>query len=366
MESKYIALFVLHALGDTLGFKNRDWKLNYNIVTSLDSIYEFIFEFIDLGGINGIDLQNWIISSNTYYHMAIAKSVLKFNNKFDKKYSNILKDNLIYIHNKMIDDENETGICKDYGTTLNRVFKKFTENIDARHLPYDYMSGGNNTAVRNLCIGLAFYKESDLNQLIDLSIQSSKITHNSPLGFLAGFTSAYFTSLAVREIQINKWIFMMLELIESDKIKKYINNSFDEQNDYNTYIRYWKKYIDTRFIDTKPIKSRSISNMIFRIKYYYENFVKDSHADYIGSSGFCSMIMVYDALIDCDGKFEKLIFYSILHPGDSDVIGAIACGLYGIIYGFGDVPQTLLSNIEKKDKLIKLGKQFHKKYFKKI
>jgi ADP-ribosylglycohydrolase len=227
------------------------------------------------------------------------------------------------------------------------------------------MSGGNGTAMRNICIGLAFYSESDLDILIDFSIQSSQITHNSPLGFLAGFTSAYFASLAVREIELNKWVFMMLELLESDKIKKYIGKSFDEQNDYNSYIRYWKKYIDTRFNGTKPIKTRSTSNMMFRIKYYYENFVKDSYADYTGSSGFCAMIMAYDALIDCDGKFEKLVYYSILNPGDSDTIGSIACGLYGIVYGFGDVPKNLLCCIETKDKLLKLGEKFYKKFYKK-
>jgi ADP-ribosyl-[dinitrogen reductase] hydrolase len=75
------------------------------------------------------------------------------------------------------------------------------------------------------------------------------------------------------------------------------------------------------------------------------------------------MIMAYDALIDCDGLWEKLIFYAMLHPGDSDTVGAIAGGLYGILYGYGDVPEKMLCCIEEKDRLIKLGKKFYKKFY---
>ena len=71
------------------------------------------------------------------------------------------------------------------------------------------------------------------------------------------------------------------------------------------------------------------------------------------------MIMAYDALIDCDGLWEKLVFYSMLHPGDSDTVGAIAGGLYGIVYGFGDVPEKMMCCVEKKSLLIELGKSFY-------
>ena len=60
------------------------------------------------------------------------------------------------------------------------------------------------------------------------------------------------------------------------------------------------------------------------------------------------MIMAYDALLDCNGNWEKLIVYAILHIGDSDTIGAVAGGLYGAVYGFGDVPE----NMKLKDKIL--------------
>jgi ADP-ribosylglycohydrolase len=116
--------------------------------------------------------------------------------------------------------------------------------------------------------------------------------------------------------------------------------------------------------ESKPIKSRSTSNLIFRIRYYYQNFVENTKSTGIGVSGFCASIMAYDALLDCDGLWEKLVFYAMLHPGDSDTIGAIAGGLYALIYGFGDVPKKLLCCIEEKEILLELGEIFFKKYHK--
>jgi ADP-ribosylglycohydrolase len=51
----------------------------------------------------------------------------------------------------------------------------------------------------------------------------------------------------------------------------------------------------------------------------------------------------------------------MLHIGDSDTIGAIAGGLFGAMYGFKNVPEHMLKNIEKKDELIKLSEKLHKK-----
>ena len=362
MEDKYICTFLLHALGDTIGFNNSDWEFNYSKESDLFTVIELICEFIDFGGVNGIDLKDWIISDDTLYHMAIAKTILKYKT-FDDAFILLAKNNLVRMHNKMIDEEKK-GINRHPGKITEYYIQKFTETEDGRTLQYRTETGGNGAAMRNLCIGLAFYKESDIDDLINISINLSKLTHNSALGYLAGFTSAYFVSLALREININKWVYMLLDILDSETIKSHINDKNNvEYSDYINYIGFWKKYLDTRFNDGKPIKTRSTSNVIYRIKYYYENFVKDTRADFIGGSGYCAMIMAYDALIDCDGKWEKLIFYAMLHPGDSDTIGAIAGGIYGIMYGYGDVPEKMLCCIEEKEQLLLLGKKFYKKFY---
>jgi len=78
MESdKVLACFLLHALGDTIGYKNGDWEFNYG-KKKLSNMYtlELVYEFIELGGVTGINLEGWNISDDTILHLAIARSFL--------------------------------------------------------------------------------------------------------------------------------------------------------------------------------------------------------------------------------------------------------------------------------------------------
>lgn len=368
IKNKYESVFLLHAVGDTVGFKNSDWEFNYGKPASLESVLEFIFEFIDLGGINGINLKDWMISDDTLYHIAIGNSLLEYKNfnKLDEPFINKVKLQLTDMHNRMFDEKESKGFYRFPGVMTTQALNNMNKDYDFRKEPYIKSTGGNGAAMRSLCIGLLFYKEKDFNSLVDMSITLSKLTHNAPIGFLAGFTSAYFVSLGIREIKVEDWPNLLIKHLESPLIKKYINTEDSaEFLDYITYVNNWKVYLDTRFVDNRPLKTRSTSNMIFRMKYYQENFSKESkNVEKIGSSGYCGMIMAYDALLDCDGFWEKLVFYSMLHPGDSDTVGAIAGGLYGSVYGIGDVPPNMLEHLEEKKALTNLGKKMFEQYYK--
>jgi len=373
-HEKFIALFVLYGLGDTIGFKNGHWEFNYSKAPSVGIIFELISEFINYGGVNGIILEKWLISDDTIYHEAIAKSLLEYNDIYklndtdsNEEFITLVKTNMISAYNR-IENDSESNINRYPGITTTQYVKKFIKNInvDGRTLRYDSKSGSNGAAMRNLCIGLIFFHEEQLDILINISINMSKLTHNSPLGFLAGFTSAYFVSLAVRQEPLENWVFLLIDLLKSKKIKKYIDfNNNDIINDYLTYIRHWTKYLNARFRsnDRALLRLNVSTNLIYRMKFYYEYFTKDTGFNIIGESGFCSMIMAYDALVDCDGIWEKNIFYSMLHPGDSDTVGAIASGLFGIVFGFSDVPVHMFEHLEDLELLIELGDKYYNKFF---
>jgi ADP-ribosylglycohydrolase len=122
-------------------------------------------------------------------------------------------------------------------------------------------------------------------------------------------------------------------------------------------------YLELKFNkEKKPIRSRANSNPIHRIRFFNENFHKNTNSSQIGGSGFLCMIMAYDSILECDGKWEKLIFYAMLHIGDSDTIGAVAGALYGALYGFGDVPLNMLKHIERKTELENLAKKLFDKF----
>ena len=367
MEERFSATMILHGLGDTIGFKNGDWEFSYqkfpdykNNLLDLRIVLELIFEFIDLGGVNGINLSGWTISDDTLFHMAIAKSLLKFSGILDKSESIKIKDNMIDIYNKIIDDE-KNNIPRLMGDTTEHSISKWNDDSDERFLPYDKTSGGNGCAMRNLCIGLAFYGEHNRLKLIDFAITTSMFTHNHPFGFLGGLTSALFTAFAIENIPIQNWVFKLIDILHSDNVLKFINTQNDDiYFNYRSFIKYWNTYIDTRFNNGVPLKTHAHTNILFRTKYYYDNFSDNS---FLGGSGISAMIMAYDSLLDCDGKWEKLIFYAILNPGDSDTVGAIAGGLYGAIYGFGDVPKHMFTHLEEHNNLHKLGKQLYDMYY---
>lgn len=369
-KDKYNACILLHALGDTIGFKNGDWEFNffvYERLMSLDYTNEMIYEFIQLGGVNGIDLSGWRISDDTMFHLAIGQSMLQYKGKVDKKFIELVKNNMKETLIEALSDKRhkdpDKKIDRYVGTTTLESIKEFKDNYDARNSEYNDYAGGNGCAMRNLVIGLCLYGKKNRDKLIDVSIITSQLTHNNPIGYLAGFNSALFTALAIEGEPIETWPYILIDYLKSDKLKSFLSlENLEQSYDHTTYIKYWQKYIDTKFDNKKPIRNKSFANPMYRIRYYHDNFHESTGSKQIGASGYLCMIMAYDSLLDCDGKWEKLIVYSILHSGDSDTIGAIAGGLYGTIYGMGDVPQHMLKHLEKKNELIELSKNIYKEY----
>ena len=373
----YKAIMLLHALGDTIGFKNGEWEFNFfSHDLSYKTTLEIVFQFISLGGITGIDLKDWNVSDDTLIHIATAKTLLDK----DKNKEDIFKKNLIKTLEKIREDEGNQETDENEKITLEKIKKVKFRGVgfttvtsveawnDDKDISYK-TSGGNGVAMRTLCVGAYYNKDKDLDKLIKFCIETGRTTHLSPIGYLGGVTSAYFVQMALNKIDIKKWPFLLLELIESDKILSYISSeSHDEIIGYRRFISLWKKYIELRFKDKEPIFTKSHTNLIFRTKFFYdftinydefynEKIKDDSFHLTIGGSGVTCMIMAYDALLDAKDSWEKLVYYSMLHVGDSDTVGAIAGGIFGAMYGFKNVPENMLEYIEKKEELIKLAEE---------
>lgn len=368
---KIKATFLLHALGDTIGFKNGEWEFNYfNKNADYRTTLEIVFDFISLGGITGIDLKEWTVSDDTLFHIAVAKSLIEidFKDKLTEKNIEKVKNIMLDALDKIADDENKDKKFRGVGaTTYNSLVDNKVSLIT---------SGGNGVAMRSLCIGLAYHNINDINninKLIEYSIETGRITHKNPIGFLGGLSTAYFTYLALNNIPIEEWPFKLIELVESPEVLKYIDkDNFIIFSDYRLFISLWKKYIDLRFKNNKPIYTKSHKNLIFRTKFFYDfkyNYDKFEEKeitkiyDMIGGSGVTGTLMAYDALLDSGDNWEKLIYYSMLHVGDSDTVGAIAGGLYGAMYGIDKVPENLLRDLEKKKELIDISEKIYKKFY---
>lgn len=371
MEDKYIACVVLHSLGDTIGFKNGEWEFNFFKKIEDDSL-EILFDFISLGGINNINLKDWYVSDDTFLNHAIIEALIlsNKNNIYD-----LTGKKLVEKLDSMYNLYEEKGINRYAGNvSINMIesIKKYKK--DGRDLPYNPLSGGSGCAMRTLGIGMAYFGLENRKQLIEIAINTSRMTHNSPIGYLGGLATALFCAFAVETIHPHKWPFLLMDILENQQVKEYITSD-EEQLDYELFLKYWRRYIDLRFNNRKLIKTKAYNNLIYRTLNYQTKFTPSADnillisgeiekGEVFGSTGYSAPIVAYDCLIDAENNWEKLVIYSMLNIGDSDTIGSIAGGLYGLLYGMDNVPKNNLQHLELKEHSTKLGSLLYSKYYK--
>lgn len=359
MENRYIAVMVLHAIGDTIGFKNGEWEFMSG--QPAEKIMEKMYDFIYLGGVNELPGADWLVSDDTIMHIANAESLVgNYNDLGD--LTNSFKKNYIKSHDSFIGD---IGKKRAPGIQLMKSIDNLKKG---RPIEYDLYAGGSGASMRSSCIGLAFYGSDRRNLLIQVSIESSRLTHNSAVGYLGGLTSALFTSFAIEGIDIKDWGFMLMEILENGIVEDFVKG-FPDYKHYNddkhVFIEKWKRFLDNKFSGDRKIKfNRSSKNLIYRTEYYHKNFSFEKKPDqyFPGSGGDDSVIIAYDSLLDAGDNWEKLVVYSMLHAGDTDTTGCIAGSWFGALFGFDKTPE--FKHLEFRKELEELGKGLFKKYYK--
>jgi ADP-ribosylglycohydrolase len=330
---------MLHALGDTIGYNNGRWEF-------LKSTQEIIMQFINYGGITGIDITTWKVSDDTIMNLALFR-VLLDNFKTIDEFGDLLAKEFLKIEKKMEDIHP--------GKRTSDSLRIIRQGTNWKNIPYDENAKGNGAAMRTQPIGLFYPGNFNRYTLIALSVEASRITHNSSIGILSGFTSALFTAFCVEALPLFLWIKNLLIYLKSNIIDEYLKKSRPEQ--YNIFIEYkneyigiWEKYFQLRFRHTDSIEGIKrdpvLSNLFGRIPYLNNRFPRTGQ---IGSCGDTAIIFAYDALLECEGSLEKIIYYSCLHEGDSDTVGALALGWFGAYYGTSlntNLTNDLIKNIE--------------------
>lgn len=326
----WIALSVpfYHSFGDTLGYYNGNWEFNYNdISTGPKYVNELIYDFISLGGVNDISIRNWKASDDTIMYistMQVLSETLDDTKSFGEKVKKAYLDD---IH--LIEDRHPGQ------TTM--ISLEMQQDIDWNKLPYNSKAIGAGAAMRTGCIGIFYLGEHNRQKLIELSVDSSRITHNSAIAILGGIVSALFTAYALERVPINLWPHKLLELLKTDIIDKYIINTSTEDysskflRDKDLFTEKWQTYVNKFLPGAVPkLDDRFMKNLELRYKYLSDNFSKGCDIPF--SCGDDCLIMAYDSVLRSGGVLEKLIFHSILHPGDSDTVGAIAFSWFGGYY----------------------------------
>lgn len=353
MEDKYNAICLLFTLHDIISYSMYDW-IDPDI--EIKNVVYFISKFIELGGITGYGIKELIFSQYTYYFRGVSKYLLKYYDEFGMNPEKIKK--YIFKYYNYVKKDAKDKIVRNYHSSF---MSQIDEGSTSKYTRVNELL---NPSYKSLlfCVplGLKFWSEDDLDKLIESSFILAKLVDDNMHVLLGGFVSSLFITLGLRDISIYKWIKIMLDILESDKIKKYIDND-EKQKDYLMFLRYWNIYYDTRFVNDKPIIAFATTDLLYRNKFFDDNF-RDKKYGYFGETSYFSLILHYDALISCSGVWERFLYYSTIHHGWH--ASAYAGALFGSVYKFNGVFKNLINDIEQHNKIDELSKKMFKSFSK--
>jgi ADP-ribosylglycohydrolase len=332
---------------------------------------EYLSHVIANGGISKYKFDDNIENtSNIFLMLSIVKMIIDVDNSNDSNISLFeLKKTIKKTLDDLLSDEFYSKKMRGY---LSKIRYGTEDSIKNLSLDDKFIGNKNNNYNSDICvytIPFGYYYNNDVEMMINNCVKLIKLTHYNVISILSGITSSYFISMAYNKISIEKWAKLVLELLSSEKIKKYLELDTNENmSEYISCMKIWNNYVETRFTftgnadntDYKVKKTKSDNNLIFKMK-FYKRFTYESDKYIQGEDSISCLIMTYDALLNCEGNFEKMMYYSILTPGNGISIGCLIGELYNLIYGLNDVPKYMIEHI--KDKRIN---NLSKKFFDKI
>lgn len=357
-------------IGDIIGYDNfklmtdsRYIKNNNQAVRISNQTINSIIEFISKGGYTGINLKNKIYSNNIIFIFSLFDSIKTSVGLSNEQIMNLIINNAVEYYNN--DKEKK---YRSYENRLVKILNRLIDNdLNWKYSSYSDKSLSYEPSVRCIPIGYFYQGKKNFDNLIKLSINSSRITHNNAISYLAGFMSAFFCALAIENQHPSTWLQKIIILFQDGTVDTYIKDFISDENelklhinDKNTFLFYLLFYQNFRFkfennnyifLDTNSQQNgnhKVFKYLDIRNKMFHEMFNK-KNSNYFnpGFFGIDSVLIAYDSLLECEGNFEKLIYNSMLHSGLSHTTGCIAGAFFGAYYGKTNLPNNILK-IDKK------------------
>ncbi|XP_061562682.1 ADP-ribosylarginine hydrolase isoform X2 [Phycodurus eques] len=275
----YKAAMLLSGAGDALGYRNQRWEYN----KSGPAIHK---ELEELGGLKNInaELPDWPVSDDTVLHLATAEGLATA-----KKGEELLHEVAARYVEGMKDMEGrKPGPSSILGVSQLRPGEE-----GGYRVPYNPEGTGCGAAMRSMCIGLRYPKPDQLLSLVAVAVETGRMTHPHPTGFLGAVASALFAAYAVQRRPLTTWGVGLLN-------------------------------------EACPIARNFVQRRGFA--------VDETERDW---SYFCD-------------KWQCL-FLAPSCPGDSDSTAVIACCCWGLLHGTRGVPEGNYVRLEYRERLERSG-----------
>ena len=348
---QFEACMVLAGVGDAIGYKNGDWEF-------CPSGAVIHAELAALGGIKNIQVtpELWMVSDDTVMHIATAEALLSVPN-----FRNL--DQLYIALAEHYKECMKQMAGRAPGLTCSSLIPMLKPRMpQGICLPFNPRGGGCGAAMRAAPIGLLFCWPEDISSLVAVSIESGRMSHNHPTGYLGSLATALFVSYAIQGKPLKEWGRGLLNTLEEQALK-YIEKTgrdvYENQANWNYFKDQWMNYLKHRGIydgQSEP-NFPAEYGIVERDDFYYSLSFDGTG----GASGHDAPMIAYDALLSCGDSWSELCSHSMLHGGDSDSTGIIAAACWGAMYGYKDVPEGNYQNMEFLEELQHLSKKLYER-----
>uniref|UniRef100_A0A8C6UHT8 ADP-ribosylarginine hydrolase n=1 Tax=Neogobius melanostomus TaxID=47308 RepID=A0A8C6UHT8_9GOBI len=313
---------LLSGVGDALGYRNQLWEYN----ESGPAIHQ---ELKALGGVKDIkaELPDWPVSDDTVLHLATAEGLAT---------------------GKVGEELLHEVAAKPGPSSILGVSQLKPGKEGGYRVPYNPDGTGCGAAMRSMCIGLRYPKPDQLLSLVAVAVETGRMTHPHPTGFLGAVAAALFTAYAVQRRPITTWGLGLIN--EACPIAK----SFVDGREFavEETLRDWEYFSEkwhgpALWPDAYGPAERDEAYKSFSLK------------GWAGRSGHDAPMIAYDALLGAGSDWEELLNRAAFHGGDSDSTAVIACCCWGALYGTKGVPDGNYVKLEYRDRLEKCGEQLY-------
>ncbi|XP_023690508.1 inactive ADP-ribosyltransferase arh2 isoform X2 [Paramormyrops kingsleyae] len=346
---KFQAAMVLGGVGDALGYRKGCWE-------GSSSGVEIQKELASLGGLGALRLdgEKWPLSDRTLMHMKTAEALVTDFWCLDDLYRELVR---LYVE-AMVSLQ---GRAPDPSTIEGCSQLKPNNFLLAWHTPFNEKGSGCGAAAKAMCVGMRYWQPERLDNLVEVAVETGRMTHNHPTGFLGSLCTAVFASYAVQGKPLARWgrDFMKAVPKAEEYCRKTIRHMAEYQEKWFYFEAKWQFYLEER-----GIKEENQDKPQFADRYdpeetdkVYKRWSSEGRA---GHRGHDAPMIAYDALLASGSDWTELCRRAMFHGGEGGATGSIAGCLYGLLYGLNQVPVGLHQNLEKREQLEELGEKLYK------